>query len=75
MKGKNMATIRSAENYAVTRKQKRYIARQEMKRAGKKNFCKHGYETVKLGLFTSYTRTLSYFAEHWKEYAEYKEDR
>lgn len=33
-----MATTRSAENYAVTREQKRYIARQKMKRAGKRIF-------------------------------------
>lgn len=70
-----MAISRSAENYAVTREQKRYIARQEMKRAGKKNFCKHSYETVNLGHFSTYSRVPSYFAKHWREYAEYKEDR
>lgn len=70
-----MAIQRSAENYAVTREQKRYIAKQEMRKAGKKNFCKHSYQTTKIGHFSSYTRTPSYFAEHWKEYAEYKEDK
>ena len=58
-------------NYAVTREQKRYIAKQNMKKAGKKNFCKHSY-TTNINPYTRKpdrnTRHPSYFAEHWREF-------
>lgn len=57
-------------NYAVTREQKRYIAKKNMKDEGKKNFCKHSYIGVRKGSFVESTKIPSYFAEHWKEYAE-----
>lgn len=61
---------RSATNYIVTREQKRYIAKQNMKMDGKKNFCKHSYSGIKKGSFVYQTRIPSYFAEHWREYVE-----
>ena len=60
---------RVATNYAVTRKQKRFIAKQKMKEEGKTGFCKHSHTGMKKGRFTYYTRMPSYFAEHWKEVA------
>lgn len=65
-----MKNNRIATNYAVTRKQKRYIAKQNMEKAEKKQFCKHSYIGMKKGRFTVQTRVPSYFAEHWREYAE-----
>ena len=64
---------RVAADYAITRKQKRYIAKLNMKKQGKKNFCKHSH-TVLSALHSSdviiQQRNPSYFAEHWKEYVE-----
>lgn len=57
-------------NYAVTREQKRYIAKLNMKKANKKQFCKHSYISVKKGNFVESTRIPSYFSEHWKEFLE-----
>lgn len=65
-----MENTRVPTNYAVTRKQKRYIARQEMAKKGEKKFCKHSYSGMKTGNFTYYNRLPSSFAEHWKEYTE-----
>lgn len=62
-----MNNNRVPTDYAVTRKQKRYIAKENMKKAGKRNFCKHSYTSVKRGLFIVYNKVPSYFAEHWKE--------
>lgn len=63
-------------NYAVTREQKRYIAKQNMKKAGKKNFCKHSY-SYSINPYTNMpmdrTRNKSYFGEHWREYVEVTE--
>lgn len=63
-------------NYVVTREQKRYIAKQNMKKAGKKKFCKHGY-TTSLNPYTmkpcGTDRSSSYFAEHWREFVEVSE--
>lgn len=57
--------------YIVTREQKRYIAKKEMKKAGKTKFCKHSY-TSTINPYTNEpfgtTRHSSYFAEHWREY-------
>lgn len=61
---------RFATNYAFSRKQKRYIAKQKMKEEGKKQFCKHSYTGIKRGNFTIQNRNPSYFAEHWREYEE-----
>ena len=59
-------------NYIVTREQKRYIAKENMKKAGIKNFCKHSFAVIKHGFFTTQFTTQikepSYFAKHWKEY-------
>lgn len=57
-------------NYIVTREQKRYIAKQNMKKADIKNFCKHSFTVVRNGSFTTQTREPSYFAKHWREYIE-----
>lgn len=61
---------RTPTNYAVTREQKRYVAKEKMKAEGKRNFCKHSYSTLTKGRFQTVTRNPSYFAEHWREYAE-----
>lgn len=61
---------RVATDYAVTRKQKRYRAKIKMEEEGKKQFCKHSYTGIKKGSFITQTKVPSYFAEHWKEYAE-----
>lgn len=61
---------RMLTNYAVTREQKRNIAKKNMKKAGKRQFCKHSYEGIKKDNFVSYTRIPSYFSEHWKEFIE-----
>ena len=68
-----METKRTATNYALTRKQKRYIARLNMEKEGWKNFCKHSYNTryyhnKPIGTY----RIESPFASHWKEYVEVK---
>lgn len=55
-------------NYAVTREQKRYIARKKMEAEGKKRCCRHGYVVNKIGHTEFYSRTPSYFALHWREY-------
>lgn len=71
-----MTKVNVPKNYIVTREQKRAIAKQNMKKAGKKGFCKHGY-TFSINPFTGEpldrTRTKSYFAEHWREYIEVNE--
>lgn len=63
-------------NYIVTREQKRYIAKENMKKAGKKNFCRHSY-TYGINPYTGdplgQTRNKSYFAEHWREFVEVNE--
>jgi hypothetical protein len=66
------------KNYAVTREQKRYIARQHMeaeKAAGTipKHYAKHSYTRGIKGGDT--VRHSSYFAEHWKEYVDEKEEK
>lgn len=57
-------------NYIVTREQKRYIAKENMKKADIKNFCKHSFTVARNGSFTTQTREPSYFAKHWREYIE-----
>ena len=57
-------------SYIVTRAQKRAIARKKMAEAGIKHSCRHGYTTNKVGFTNFYSRTPSYFAQHWKEYVE-----
>lgn len=68
-----MKNSRVATDYAVTREQKRYIAKRKMEEAGLKNFCKHSHNSnvhpitnVSLGT----TVHPSYFSEHWREYKE-----
>lgn len=61
---------RIATNYAVTRKQKRYIAKRKMEKDGIKNFCKHSFSSIKKGDFVTYTRNPSYFAKNWRAYTE-----
>ena len=66
-------TNRVMIDYAVTRRQKREIAKINMKKAGKKNICRHSY-TVLTSKFNpnakSQVKNPSYFSEHWKEYVE-----
>jgi hypothetical protein len=57
-------------NYAVTRKQKRFIARRKMEEEGKHRVCHHSYTGMRNGNFEYRTRVPSYFAENWREYAE-----
>jgi len=68
-----MKNSRVATNYAITREQKRYIAKRKMKEAGIKNACKHSY-TANVHPITNVTmgntRHSSYFTDHWKEYTE-----
>lgn len=59
-------------NYAVTRKQKRFIANRKMKEANQKNYRRHSYEVLQNGSFEMYTRKPSFFAEHWRD-PEYQE--
>lgn len=59
-------------NYAVTRRQKRFIANRKMKEAGERKYRKHSYSTISKGSFEVYTRNPSFFAEHWRE-AKYQE--
>ena len=59
---------RTPSNYIVTRKQKRYIARQNMEKKGIKNCCRHSYTTNPFS--KAVNRNSSYFANHWKEYIE-----
>jgi hypothetical protein len=65
-----MKNNRVPTNYAVTRKQKRYIARKNMEDVGKQHICKHSYSTIKQGSFVIYTKIPSEFAKHWREYVE-----
>ena len=68
----NMKTKRVPTDYAYTRKQKRAIAKRNMEKAGKKQFCKHGYDIFTLGCLKEERRTSSYFAEHWREFVHVK---
>lgn len=66
-------TKRVPTNYAVSREQKRYIAKCKMKEAGIKNFCKHSHSSNVhpiTGVSLGTTVHPSYFAEHWREYKE-----
>ena len=65
-----METKRTATNYALTRKQKRYVAKQNMLKEGRKNICKHSYVTRVVGNCEIQEKIPSFFAENWKEYAE-----
>lgn len=62
-------------DYIVTRRQKRYIAKQHMKDAGIKQFNKHSYTTytTKTGYVVS-TKNPSRFAEEWRDYIHVKEE-
>lgn len=53
-----------------TRKQKRAIAKRNMEKAGKKQFCKHSYQTFSLNHLKEEQRIPSYFAEHWREFVK-----
>lgn len=66
----NTEKKRTPTNYAVTRNQKRYIAKENVKKANIVHPFKHDYSTIKKGNFSFYTRNGSYFSEHWKEYVE-----
>lgn len=57
-------------NYAVTRKQKRYIANKKMEEEGRERFRHHSYTSIQKGNFITITRNPSYFAKHWREYVE-----
>ena len=62
---------RVATNYAVTRSQRRFIAKLRMKKEGVKRACHHSYSSIDNGKgFRSITRNSSYFSQHWREYAE-----
>lgn len=65
-----MDNKRISINYAVTRGQKRYIAKRVLKEKGEKQFCKHSYTDMQTSNFTYYNRVPSFFAEHWREYTE-----
>ena len=62
-------------NYAVTRKQKRYIARKNMENAGKRRICKHSYSSIpnEKTNFVDYVRNGSEFSKKWREYVEVTE--
>jgi hypothetical protein len=63
--------IRVATDYAVTRRQKRFIAKIKMKAAGLKKICKHDYTTLyfyKKPVGTE--RHDSKFATEWRNYVE-----
>ena len=66
---KKVKNQRTPTNYAVTRRQKRYIVKQQMKQEGKTQINKHSYNhyTTKGG-YTFTERLGSYFSEHWREY-------
>lgn len=57
-------------NYAVTRKQKRYIADVKMAEAGMTKYRHHSYSVLRKGTFEERTKNPSYFAQHWREYVE-----
>lgn len=65
-----MKVTRVPTNYALSRDQKRYIAKQKMKEEGKTQICKHSYISVKKGNFITQNKEPSYFAKHWREYME-----
>lgn len=56
---------RVASNYAITREQKRYIAKVNMKKDGQKQFCKHSYSALENN---GVTRVPSFFATNWRNY-------
>ena len=64
-----MKDNRVATDYAVSRKQKRFIARLKMEKEGKKRVCHHSYTGLKRGKFETRAIVPSYFAEHWRDYA------
>lgn len=67
-----MENKRVPTNYAYTRKQKRTIAKRNMEKAGKKQFCKHAHQVFTFGHLKEDRVIPSYFAEHWREYVEVK---
>ena len=65
MKNKRIPT-----NYALTRKQKRKVARNNMLKEGKKQINKHSYSNIFFkGKIIGQKREPSFFAENWREYA------
>ena len=70
-----MKDPRTPTDYIVTRKQKRYIAKENMKKEGIRNFNQHSYTsyTSKTG-YTVTNRNPSFFAKNWKDYIK-REDK
>lgn len=60
-------------NYAVSRKQKREVAKNRMKADGKVQFCKHDHKIMEINHAKQDIIVPSFFAKHWREYA-IKED-
>lgn len=52
------------------RKIKRALAKENMKKEGKKQFCKHSYSSIKSPITgaISTTKNPSFFAENWRDY-------
>lgn len=63
-------TKRVPTNYAVSRKQKRQVARNNMIKEGKKQFNKHSYHNIFFrDQIIGQVREPSFFANNWREYA------
>lgn len=57
-------------NYAITRKQKREIARNKMLKDGKTKINKHSYSNIFFrNKIIGQKKEPSFFAKHWREYA------
>ncbi len=70
-----MKDPRTPTDYAVTRKQKRFIAKRNMKEKGIKNFNRHSYTSYKTKTgFVATTKNPSYFAENWTDYIKVEDD-
>lgn len=54
----------------VFRKIKRNLAKENMRKEGKKQFCKHSYSSIKSPTTgqVSVTKHPSFFAENWRDY-------
>lgn len=66
----NKKSKRVPTYYAITRKQKREVARNNMIKEGKKQINKHSYNNVFFrDKIIGQTREPSFFAKNWREYA------
>jgi hypothetical protein len=69
--------MEESKKYIVTRKQKRYIAKVNMKKEGLSHICKHSHTTMftKEGKQGEMMVVPSFFAEHWREYVHREEGK